>query len=214
MMDRTYIISDYSIIRNNQVILGGNVLFELHESQVTSFFTAIYKRFNMNYQKFYKMDNLCKLGFLAAEVLLMGKDITQRYRGQQTGVILSNAASSIDTDRNHQLSINDRNNYFPSPSVFVYTLANIVIGEICIRHKFYGESTFFIERHFNTGRLYNYVKQLLDDCLIDCCICGWNEMDGKDYEAVLFLVEKSTSHNDGIAIFESGYMNNIYMHRS
>jgi len=213
-MDEVYIVSDYCIIRNHRVILGGNVLFEHPENQVTPFFTSIYRHFNVNYPKFFKMDNLCKLGFLTAEILLMDKDITQRYTGQQTGIILSNAASSIDTDQNYQLSINDRKQYFPSPSVFVYTLANIVIGEISIRHKFHGESTFFIEKHFNAGRLFRYVKQLLDECIINCCICGWNEMDGKDYEAVLFLVEKSTRHNDGIAIFESGYLNNIYLHGS
>jgi len=214
MMDEVYMISDYCIIRNNKVIRGGNTLFEQHGDHATSFFTAIYRHFNLNYPKFYKMDNMCKMGFLAAEILLMDKGINQRYSGQQTGIVLTNAASSLDTDRYYQLSINDHRQYFPSPSVFVYTLANIVIGEICIRHKFFGESTFFIEKHFNASRLFSYVKQLLDDCLIDCCICGWNEMDGKDYEAILFLVEKSTSLNNGIAIFESGYMNNIYMHRS
>ncbi len=103
-----------------------------------NFFTAAYRYFNISYAKFFKMDNLCKLGFLASELLLRKrKNISEKYPGDEVGILLSNAGSSIDTDRNHQKSISERDEYFPSPSVFVYTLANIVIGEICIRHKLY-----------------------------------------------------------------------------
>jgi hypothetical protein len=196
------------------VILDGSVLIDNNEKTVTSFFTAIYRHFNLSYPKFFKMDNLCKLGFLAAEILLKDKGINQRYAGYQIGLILSNAASSVDTDRNHQLSIEDPSNYFPSPSVFVYTLANIVIGEICIRQKIMGESTFFIEEHFDADRLFEYVKQLLDGSIVECCICGWVELNGDQYKGVLYLVEKSTSHKDGIVIFAPGNIHDIYMLRT
>ena len=113
------------------------LLYTGNESSPGEFFTAAYRYFNISYAKFFKMDNLCKLGFLASELLLQGKNISEVYRGDEVGLLLSNAGSSIDTDRNHQKSISKRDEYFPSPSVFVYTLANIVIGEICIRHKLF-----------------------------------------------------------------------------
>jgi len=160
------------------------------------------------------MDNLCKLGFLASELLLRDKSLTQQYSGEDVGIILYNAASSLDTDRNHQRSIQDRKAYFPSPSVFVYTLANIVIGEICIRQKFYGESTFFIEEKFNAAGLCNYVNQLLDDGVVQCCLTGWLELDGDDYEGILYLIEKTTSDTEGIAIFEPQKIQEIYLHRN
>jgi hypothetical protein len=171
MMERTDIIRDYCLIRNHQVILSDQVVFTGDKSMPpASFFTEIYRHFNLNYPKFFKMDNLCKLGFLAAELLLRDKNLQNSYAPDATGIILYNASSSVDADRNHQKSISDRTAYYPSPSVFVYTLANIVIGEICIRHKLYGESTFFIEKEFNAERLYTYVKQLLDDKLVERCI--------------------------------------------
>jgi hypothetical protein len=168
----------------------------------------------MNYPKFFKMDKLCKLGLLASEILLSNKHISDRYAGDQVGLVLSNAASSMDTDRNYQVSIRDRANYFPSPSVFVYTLANIVIGEICIRQKFFGESTFYIEEKFDPGRLYDQAKLVLDEGYISCCICGWVELNGDNYEAVLYLVEKSTPDTGGIAIFEPEKLRELYLQRT
>ncbi len=215
MMEHTSIIHDYCLIRDHKVIRGDQVLFTGDKSMPpASFFIEIYRHFGMNYPKFYKMDNLCKLGFLAAEILLKDKNLQQSYAPDATGIILYNASSSLDTDRNHQNSITDRTAYFPSPSVFVYTLANIVIGEICIRHKLYGESTFFIEREFDAERLYTYVQQLLDDNLVESCITGWIEFDGDRYDGVLYLVEKSSSVTNGIVNFEPGKLTEIYSRRS
>ena len=214
MMDNKYSIRDYCIIRNQKVVQGGKVLFEGNEMLPAFFFAGLYKHLGVNYPKFHKMDNLCKLGFLAAEILLGNKKMNHRYSPDGSGIVLFNAASSLDTDRNHQLSIHDRSAYFPSPSVFVYTLANIVIGEICIRHKFFGESTFFIEEKFDALRLFSYVKQLFDEDLVKCCIAGWIELIGNQYDGVLYLVEKTTPDIDGIAIFEPGKLSEIYSQRS
>jgi hypothetical protein len=210
MMDRNYIIRDYCAIRNQRVILHGALVFEGINRQPTPLFTEIYKHFEINYPKFHKMDNLCKLGFLASELLLRDKNMNQRYAGEETGIILYNAASSVDTDRNHQLSILDRSAYFPSPSVFVYTLANVVIGEICIRQKIFGEGTFFIGEKFDAQRLHSYVMQLFDDGVVQRCITGWLELDGDHYDGILYLVEKSTPDTLGIAIFEPGKLTEFY----
>jgi hypothetical protein len=210
MMDKKYIISDYCAIRNQQVYRHGKLEFEGINSQPDSFLLELYRHYELNYPKFHKMDNLCKLGWLASELLLGDKNIHQRYTAEETGIIIYNAASSVDSDRNHQLSIHDRSAYFPSPSVFVYTLANIVIGEICIRQKIVGESTFFIEEKFDPPRLYSYVKQLFDDNVIQCCLTGWLESDGDHYDGILYLIEKSTPDTDGIAIFEPGKLTEYY----
>jgi hypothetical protein len=213
-MEKGYIISDYCIIRNGIILLNGECLFTGNEGSPADLFTAVYRKFNLNYAKFFKMDSLCKLGFLATEFLLRDKDQGRMCPLDKVGVVLSNAGSSIDTDRNHQHSINDRESYFPSPSVFVYTLANIVIGEICIRHKLQGESIFFIDRNFNPHKTVVYVTQLLDEQYIDCCITGWVETDGDHYEAVLYFVQKSAGDNGGIAIFEPGNLHDIYVQKT
>ena len=41
-----------------------------------------------------------------------------------------------------QETIQHADSYYPSPALFVYTLPNIVTGEIAIRNKYYGETSF------------------------------------------------------------------------
>jgi hypothetical protein len=213
MKENSHIITGYVMIRAQKVVANGKLLFESQAAHQAAVFTDIYKHFAINYPKFYKMDNLCKLGFLTSDLLLHNRNVNQQYGSDGTGIILYNASSSIDTDRNHQQSIHNRSSYFPSPSVFVYTLANIVIGEICIRNKFYGEGTFFIENEFNPVLLHTYVMQLFTDGVIKCCLTGWLESDGEHYDGVLYLVEKSDAENHGIAIFDPEKLNDIYQQR-
>jgi hypothetical protein len=142
---------------------------------------------------------------------LRGENISEVCPGDEVGILLSNAGSSIDTDRNHQRSISKRDEYFPSPSVFVYTLANIVIGEICIRHKLFGESYFMIEKEFDAKRLYEQVKQWLDEQIVRCCITGWVEIDNEGYEAVMYFIQKTSILQEGIAIFGHEKLTDIYL---
>ena len=100
----------------------------------------LYRRFAGDYPKFFKMDTLCRLGFIAAEILL--KEPTSN--GQQpTAVILANRSASIKNDTDYLTTISE-GNYYPSPALFVYTLPNIVTGEIAIRHHIQGETSFYI----------------------------------------------------------------------
>ena len=210
-MKENYIISDYCIIRNNRIVLNGEVVYTGNESSPAEFFAAAYRHNNISYAKFFKMDNLCKLGILASELLLRGKNISDIYAGDEVGILLSNAGSSIDTDRNHQKSISKRDEYFPSPSVFVYTLANIVIGEICIRHKLFGESFFLIEKEFDAKRLYEQVNQWLNEEIVRCCLTGWVEIDHNRYEAVMYFIQKTSVLQEGIAIFGPERLTDIYL---
>src|ERR1700741_5650650 len=98
----------------------------------------------MSYPKFHKMDALSKLGLLCAEHALKNGDFLSKYPLNRVGIVLSNSASSLETDRQHQRSISDKSNYFPSPAIFVYTLPNIVIGEMAIKYKITGENAFFV----------------------------------------------------------------------
>jgi hypothetical protein len=175
------------------------------------FSTALYKYLDADYPKFHKMDSLCKLGFLASEMLLREKTIRNIFTGNDTGIILANSSSSLNTDRMHQNTIMNRSDYFPSPSVFVYTLPNIVIGEICIRNKITGEGTFFIQEKFTPSILIDYVAHLLDCEIINRCISGWLEIDGEDYEALLCLIEKTADSNSGFVNFEPSVVQDIYL---
>ncbi len=209
-MNECYIISDYCSIRNQEVILHDRSVFSDADAGFQEFLNGIYQHFSVAYPKFHKMDALSKLGFLTAELLLRDNDIHRAYAGNEIGIFLMNSSSSLDSDRNHQGSILDRNQYFPSPAVFVYTLPNIVIGEICIRHKITGEGTFFVGEQFNPSFLAGYVKILLDQGIIRCCLAGWVETEGHDRGSMMVLIEKSDRPNAGIAIFEAQSVQEIY----
>ena len=99
----------------------------------------LYRRFVGDYPKFFKMDTLSRLGFIAAELLLKHSDISN----QPSAVILANRSASIKNDTDYLATISD-GNYYPSPALFVYTLPNIVTGEIAIRHQIQGETSFYI----------------------------------------------------------------------
>lgn len=191
-------------------MLGEKVIWQSSLDSPAVFLTEAYKQLGISYPKFHKMDNLCKLGFMATELLLRDKRLEQSYSADEIGIVLFNASSSMDTDRNHQQTIQDRSAYFPSPSVFVYTLPNIVIGEICIRHKFFGENTFFIAEIFSGQRLYDYVSQLFRDEVIRCCLTGWLELNDNLCDAVLYLVEKIPVDDPGFVIFEPVKIHEIY----
>jgi hypothetical protein len=210
-MKNQYVIKDYCSIRKGSVSVGNNIIFSASGADFREFSNDIYRNFAMNYPKFHKMDNLSKLGFLSAELLLRDKNIDKKYSGDEVGIILMNSASSIDTDRHHQNTIASRENYFPSPSIFVYTLPNVVIGEICIRHKFSGEGNFFVTEKFNPGFLVSYVGQLFDSEAIQCCITGWVEFDDNDFESVVFLIAKPDKTDNGIVNFEPDAIQSLYV---
>ena len=98
---------------------------------------AIYKSLGVEYPKFYKMDLLARLGFLAAEMLMKGGTSSEERE-------VNGRSGSLWTDRNYTGTIRDVSAYYPSPAAFVYTLSNIVTGEISIRHRLHGESSSYI----------------------------------------------------------------------
>jgi hypothetical protein len=173
------------IIGGNRIIRDGVVIFELASAPLPDFLAAAYRHFDLQYPKFYKMDTLSKLGWLAAELLLreFPKD---RYTPEAVGLVLSNANASLDTDLRYWETVKD----MPSPAVFVYTLPNIVAGEICIRHQWKGENAFFISPAFDAPLTHWYAADLLDNGRLDACVCGWVEVSGEYPKAALFLVEK------------------------
>ena len=150
------------------------------------------------------MDKLCKLGWLASEILLKDSYKKDNYRAQDIGLILSNANSSLDTDQKYMESVND----IPRSSLFVYTLPNIVTGEICIRNNFKGEDAFFLFDCFTAAFIEIYVNNLLDNNVLQACICGWIELVGDEYKAVLVWLEKGKWKESGSCTKEK--MNKIF----
>ena len=157
----------------------GTAIFNSSETDFAPFIREAYKHLGENNMKFYKMDNLCKLGYVAAGYLL--KDTN--YRPEEIGIILANASASLDTDCRHQAIINKEGDKAASPAVFVYTLPNVVLGEICIRHKIQGENTFFVCQQSNIASLEDYARIVMAKGKLRTCIIGWCELLDGHYQA-------------------------------
>ncbi len=179
-------ISDHVVCKNETQV------FENKDASLAEFLLSVYHHFGINYPKFYKMDNLSKLGWLASEILLKGSFREGEYKPEAVGVVLANNSSSLDTDMKYYETVKG----IASPALFVYTLPNIVIGEICIRQRFEGENAFFIFDEFDAGFMEQYVCNLINNNLLQACICGWVELLGEHYKTVLFLVEKANKAAD------------------
>ena len=185
------IVTKYCSIRDNRIIINGESVYQAEPTMpYIEFIKAVYRHFKFNYLKFFKMDELSKLAYIASEVLLQNDNYLDSYPKKEIGVILSNCASSLDTDIKHQKTISDTENYFPSPSVFVYTLPNIMIGEICIRHKVYGENAMFVSEKFDPDQLWQCAEMMLNNGKASTIITGWVDVMHDSYAAFLYIIEK------------------------
>ncbi len=164
------------------------MIFEDKQNEnLKSFLKSAYKNLEIKYPKFFKMDNLSKISFLAAEIIL--KNIT--LENENIALVFSNKAASLDTDRKFQDSISDVDNFYPSPAVFVYTLPNIGIGEISIRHQLKSENAFFVFENYNARFHQNYENELLQNNNSEAVLGGWVNVDGDNYDAFVYLVSKN-----------------------
>ena len=133
-------VTGFVRIRDNRVSRDGELLTQPDaEGEPGNFLQGVYESAGIDYPRFYKMDKLSGAGFLAAEILINKYPIDKIQPGSK-GIILTNANASLDTDKRYLEAIKSA----PSPAIFVYTLPNIVAGEICIRHGIKGENAFFV----------------------------------------------------------------------
>lgn len=179
-------------IRAHRIYLDERLVYAhpAPDDELSTFLTAAYRHFGVQYPKFFKMDALCKLAFLTAELLLPAAGLPQRLAPGALGVALANRSSSLLTDLVHQQSIQDPARHLPSPAVFVYTLPNIMLGEVSIRHQLTGENTLFITEDFEPDTLEVYVEQLLAEQSSQACLCGWIEAGPDAYESFFYVVEQ------------------------
>ena len=171
--------------------LDGRLLPVEGEPNEKSLLTTIYKQMIGDYPKYYKMDGLCRLGFIASELLLQAEKAEEtsiKELQRSRGVVLFNRSSSISSDKKYLASIADKDNYFPSPSVFVYTLPNIVTGEIAIRNGYHGETSFYILPEKNEEQMQTLIQTAFLDSQITSLLAGWIDYEDREhYEADLYI---------------------------
>lgn len=184
-------------ITPNAVLLDGTPLAV--EGTGRALLSFLYRRHVGDYPKFFKMDTLCRLGFVASELLLQAEVGREALHGapgymerfvprEDRAVLLFNRSGSFCDDCHYQATIQDAGNYFPSPSVFVYTLPNIVTGEISIRNKYLGETSFYVLEGRDDRHIARVIDEAFTDGMTRSVLGGWLECDSDDsFEADLSL---------------------------
>lgn len=153
-----------------------------------NFISDIYRDKINDYPKFFKMDGLSRLGFVAAEFLL--RDMPAECL-DKCSILLFNRASSLANDRKYQDTISSDEEFFPSPAIFVYTLPNIVTGEIAIRHKIYGETSFYVTDSYDAELINRITEEALEENPGEIALSGWLDYENsKCYKAIITVNEK------------------------
>ena len=213
--DKRIILKSYCRIAGGHVTINGELFFKSDfssdlDKNLTSnvdrnfnpeeklrtaheFFSAVFGRLSVDYRKFYKMDALSKLGFLASELLLADTD--RDIPKEDMGIVLFNRSSSLETDSRYQKTIQDKDNFFPSPAEFVYTLPNIVTGEIAIRNKIYGETAFYVMSGFQADMLREAIENMINFARMKRVLAGWTEVDAFTGEYSGFMVLCEMQHD-------------------
>ncbi len=190
----TGILNKVEIIKN-KVFINDKLDFEFKPDDnflVSKFLKSIYKNYNIKYPKYFKMDNLSKLGFLSAEILLKGVDISN-YKSEDIAQIYINSEATFETDAKFYETIKDPGNFFPSPAIFVYTLPNIMMGEISIRNGFKGENTFYVSESFDKDFLLDSVSILFKNTKTTACLAGWIDLTKYDLHSEIYFISAKTN---------------------
>lgn len=150
----------------------------------------LYRQYVKDYPKFFKMDTLSRLGFVATELLLQAEG--ERFEPKDDrAVILANRSASIKNDKDYLQTISG-DNYYPSPALFVYTLPNIVTGEIAIRNKYTGETAFYILDKPEQLKPIIETTLIAEHSELNSAIAGWCECsDANSFYAKIHIIWKN-----------------------
>ncbi len=186
MEQHKYSISKWCTVSDETVSRLGQIVFEGEKGDFAAFAKAYYRANEIDYPKFFKMDALSKLAFIGSECLLMDEEFEKP--NSDIALLFSNASSSLDTDLKHSESIADKDSFYPSPAVFVYTLANICLAEVSIKHKLQSENTFFVSPRFDINLMYAQASYILETNRAKQVLCAWVEYLEGTYQFFGYMV--------------------------
>lgn len=162
------ILAEVTLRREGIWINGHNVI----HFNTEHWLKEAYQLLAMEYPKFYKMDTLSKMAMICVEHLKKQVN-TNWWVNEDLPQVIANKNASVHTDLQFEASYQEGKS--PSPSLFVYTLPNIVTGELAIRNKWYGQNWFFVLEHLD----WTFLEQQIIINLFDykgVVVCGWTDI--------------------------------------
>jgi hypothetical protein len=179
-------IHHYIQWNGDTVTRNGTLLYRADERDPQEIAINIYKQTGINYPKFFKMDLLSRVAFLASEMIIP-KEIQEDK--DHIAAVISTTSGCLDVDK----KFDESRQTLASPALFVYTLPNIMLGEICIRNGFKGEQMCTIAEDANAEWFDFYVGDLLQNRGTEACLCGYVEATEHKLSATLLWISKIPS---------------------
>lgn len=177
-------ITQYLQWRNRYVRLNAKRVLELPQTPPREMLSAAYHQVNLSYPKFFKMDLLSKLAVLSFDFLSREAEINETWH---TGLVISTLNGCLDVD----LQFEQSRLSLPSPSLFVYTLPNIMLGEIAIRHGIKGEQCCLIAEPSDVATLHFYAEDLIRNQQMHSVFCGHIDATETGLNATLLRLDKN-----------------------
>lgn len=170
--------------RQQHIAKDGQLLLTTEAKGSSDIPLAVYQQAGINYTKFFKMDPLSRVAFLATELLLPAVMHVDKHR---IATVISTGSGCLEVDKKFEESRHS----LASPALFVYTLPNIMLGEIDIRHGFKGEQMCTVSEKPDPAWLAFYVSDLLQYRGTQACLCGHVEAAADIVSATLLWVSKA-----------------------
>lgn len=149
--------------------------------------TWIYRTMLTEYPKFYKMDVFNRLVYVASQLLVKEEDAGSPDTGR--ALVFFNRSSTVVSDRRHISTFTGGEGFFPSPSVAIFTLPNIVAGEVAIRNGYKGETSFYILDERDGTLMENIVDATFACSDVHSMITGWVDCSAEDsFEADISIL--------------------------
>ena len=99
---------------------------------------------------------------------------------------------SVVADRHCLRTFATPENFYPSPERFIYTLPNIVTGEIAIRHQLHAETTFIYLPRYNESELQRLVQVCAERLPSKYLLTGWVDAENDEsYFAKMQLLRRT-----------------------
>ncbi len=192
----------YCRISHKEVHLNGELFYQQVDDE--PFLKSLYRHLGLSYPKFFKMDEMSQLGFIGSEMTLL-RSGTEDHADDGIALVFSNRSSSLATDGRYYETLRSG---VPSPSLFVYTLPNVEVGEVCIRHRLYGENNFFITERFNAELLLDHCRSLFDDNAAQAVLIAWTEVENGNHDGFFAFITPT-----GTDEVTAGSLTDLYLRR-
>lgn len=203
-------ILSYSYICPQGLVAGNSALainFDPTDMVDGNILTAIYRRIGSDYPKFFKMDGFSKTGVLLSDLLFYQQNVPSvNDFKDNASVIVFSRSGTFQTDLKFEETISDVQNFFPSPSIFVYTLPNIVTGEIALRHGIHGETAYYSTEKFDPAQIESIVSDTLP--YNSCALVAWIDFYSPQQYGIMFVV--ANSNDETLPAFNAQNLEDIY----